>query len=216
MRGTEYTASSGSTVVLAEAALVDDVIDIVSINPFNIANVYTQTQVDSKVGTNGGMVLVNSTDFTGSSGVNISNVFSSTYRNYRIVINYLQSTSALLNFRFRDGSGDISTSNYTFKNASLSSVSSGVTWTNNFNGRSQNYASVSFSNANTAFVTIDVGNPNISGYKVLQVVDTDDFADTKIGSAGFQSNAVCTGFSLLPASGTITGTVRVYGYRNDV
>jgi hypothetical protein len=91
-----------------------------------------------------------------------------------------------------------------------------VTWTHNFNGRSQNYASISFSNANTALVSIDISSPYFSGYKVMHIVDEDDFADIKIGSAGFQSNALCTGFSLLPASGTITGTVRVYGYRNEL
>jgi Domain of unknown function (DUF4183) len=43
-----YTATSGSTIILNQAVVTNDVVEVISINPFNIANTYTQTQSDNK------------------------------------------------------------------------------------------------------------------------------------------------------------------------
>jgi hypothetical protein len=45
---TNYTATSGSTIILNQAVVTNDVVEIISINPFNVANTYTQTQSDNK------------------------------------------------------------------------------------------------------------------------------------------------------------------------
>lgn len=47
LRNTDYTATDGSTVVLSESAAIDDVIEIIALNVFNVANTYTTSQVDS-------------------------------------------------------------------------------------------------------------------------------------------------------------------------
>ena len=46
---TNYTATSGSTIVLNEAVLVNDVVEVISISPFNVANTYTTSQIDEKL-----------------------------------------------------------------------------------------------------------------------------------------------------------------------
>ena len=46
---TNYTASSGSTIVLNEAVLINDVVEVISISPFNVANTYTTSQIDEKL-----------------------------------------------------------------------------------------------------------------------------------------------------------------------
>jgi len=44
-----YTASSGSTIVLNDAVLINDVVEVLSYKTFNVANTYTTSEIDSKV-----------------------------------------------------------------------------------------------------------------------------------------------------------------------
>ena len=63
-----------------------------------------------------GLNLLHSSTFSEVSTKSIDSVFSSTYRNYKVII-YTQNSAnnTEFNFRFRDGSGDISSSNYNAK-----------------------------------------------------------------------------------------------------
>ena len=45
---TNYTATSGSTVVLVDPISVDDVVEVLSYKTFSIANAYTKTEIDQK------------------------------------------------------------------------------------------------------------------------------------------------------------------------
>ena len=45
----DFTATNGTTVVLGTAAVTGDVISIVAYGTFNIANHYTQTQVNTLI-----------------------------------------------------------------------------------------------------------------------------------------------------------------------
>ena len=47
VRGTDYTATNGSTVTLTSAGQSGDVIEILSPNTFSVADTYTQSQVDT-------------------------------------------------------------------------------------------------------------------------------------------------------------------------
>ena len=44
-----YTATSGSTIVLNEAVINNDVVEVVAVQSFNIANAYTKAEIDQKV-----------------------------------------------------------------------------------------------------------------------------------------------------------------------
>ena len=46
---TDFTGTSGTTIVLATGATVGDIVDIVSYGAFNLANTYTQVQIDRKI-----------------------------------------------------------------------------------------------------------------------------------------------------------------------
>ena len=213
MRGTEYTASSGSTIVLNEAAVVDDVIDVVSIVPFNIANVYTQTQVDSKVGTNGGLVLVNKTDFSASSAVNVNSCFSSTYDNYRIMFFATLSTGSNQTLRLRASGVDNSGATSYRSQQGTFGGSSAAAKRNDTSAFNLNYDS---GGSEPPYYSIDVFRPNSTdsvkiisgmGYKSNQA----DFT-----SGALTSSTQFDGFSIITSSGTMTGTVRIYGYRNEL
>jgi hypothetical protein len=45
---TNYTATSGSTIILNETVVTNDVVEVISISPFNVANTYTTSQIDEK------------------------------------------------------------------------------------------------------------------------------------------------------------------------
>jgi hypothetical protein len=153
--------------------------------------------------------------FSGASSVSLDGVFNSTYDNYRVIFNYTPSASAGTFFYFRNGSGNITTSNYFYKGSSLSSVSSGVTWTNDTFGRSATAAVIDFSNANRSSVILDISDAFSSSLnKVINIKNSDIYADAKSWNAAFQSNASTTGFNFTMGSGTMTGTISVYGYTN--
>jgi hypothetical protein len=212
MRGTEYTASSGSTVVLAEAALVDDVIDIVSINPFNVANVYTQTQVDSKVGANGGMVLINKTDFSAASTITVDNCFSSTYKTYKIIIDFNLSAAQDLYLRLRSNGTTATGSDYIFNwirgfSTTLQTGTSGA----------QNYWQIHYYSASgNGWAEIIMHNPfetSVTGYTSTWRSNQPALG-LLAGTHGLTNSY--NSFEFLPTGGTVTGTVKVYGLRNDV
>ena len=46
---TDFTGTSGTSVVLATGATVGDIVDIISYGAFNLANTYTQAQIDRKI-----------------------------------------------------------------------------------------------------------------------------------------------------------------------
>jgi len=54
---TDFTGSSGTTIVLATGATVGDIVDIVSYGAFNLANTYTQAQADARYAPAAGGVL---------------------------------------------------------------------------------------------------------------------------------------------------------------
>jgi hypothetical protein len=49
IRGTDYTASNGTSVVLAVAATLSDTLNVVAYGAFNVANTYTIAQVDALI-----------------------------------------------------------------------------------------------------------------------------------------------------------------------
>ena len=46
---TNYTATSGSAIVLSDPVLTNDVVEVLSYKTFNVANTYTTSEIDSKV-----------------------------------------------------------------------------------------------------------------------------------------------------------------------
>lgn len=47
--GDDYTATNGSTVTLASGAALNDVLNVVAFSTFDVANTYTQAEIDQKI-----------------------------------------------------------------------------------------------------------------------------------------------------------------------
>jgi len=158
----------------------------------------------------GGLVLVNKTDFSAASSVLINNCFTATYDWYKVEIFATGSTSIDINFRLRVGGVDATASNYSrqlvYGNgtsvAALSEVSQAY------------YANAVRANANGGSGFLEIFRPAIAAYTTFTTVGgRDDITQT---TQGIHTVATAyDGFSLTPNTGTISGTVRTFGYKNS-
>ena len=159
------------------------------------------------------LTLVRSQTFTTSSSVDLSDIFSTTYDNYLILGTYTPSAGADLNFRFRVSGADNSTSNYSHQNLIVDNTT--VTAGRAASGTSGTFGTGSAS-ARTSF-TSTMFNPFLTATKnyVNQVAVRSSSTIFTVGtSGGFDASTSFTGMTLLPSSGTITGTIRIYGIAN--
>jgi hypothetical protein len=158
-----------------------------------------------------GLTKISTTTFSASSAVNINNVFSSTYDNYRIVFHHSKSTSASSTIRLRVSGADETASNY------------GMTWIYlsgttiaqyQVNGTSFNLTGVSTSTQATVLDIItpfdNTFNTLIIGQTLTGIYATNPEVASNWGR--YNANTSYTGLSIIPSAGTISGTVSVYGY----
>ena len=158
----------------------------------------------------GGFVKIGTTQsFSSSSAVNVNDVFSATYKNYKVMLN-LTSSAAGINcqYRLRVAGADNTTSNYAtqYINATGTSVAAGR------------------ATGQTAGEIVDIKNVNANqeltffqpyATELTYLMSNGNWeAATPILQqrySGFNATTSFTGFSIIPTSGTITGTLTVYG-----
>lgn len=161
-----------------------------------------------------GMTLVATASATAASSLSVDNVFTSAYTNYRIVAN-TEVTSGVpsrLLFRFlraSDGAASTATNYFGFGATNIStngSVFQGGTGNSNMTiGIAERYRNT---------MTIDLLDPFNSVDTGIQAMWVG--SNTYMGfGGGYQGAESERGFRVLFDSGTFTGTVRVYGYRNS-
>jgi hypothetical protein len=164
-----------------------------------------------------GSTFITEVAFTTASAVNLNNVFTSAYQNYLVLLNISSvSTTALMTARMRVGGVDASSGAY-FR-AGIQTYSS----VNNVDAvRSQGGTSLilldSIGSVEAAG-TIEVFSPNQARPTVLThhfQGSTGGNYTMNIGSTNHAVSTAYDGMSIIPAAGTITGTVRVYGMRNN-
>jgi hypothetical protein len=172
------------------------------LTPASIAN----TSGTASIGTNGAV------SFSAVSTVSLNNVFSSTYDNYLIVLECNASGGSYVNFRLRVAGVDASGANYDwgFYNVTdggtpFALAGSGATSANILR------PSASFRNM-TSFT---ICNPAIARPTIASgTLHYNDGATKAVAGVMGNVHSVSTaydGFTLIN-SGTITGTVSVYGY----
>lgn len=171
---------------------------------------------DPSIPSDPGLAFITANTFTTSTAVNVNNCFTSTYANYRIVLN-LTATSAtdVSVSMYGRASGADTTTNYarcgythdftTFAGFALSNaviLSGGTTY------------------PDRTKLVMDVMDPQ-AAVRTLFFYQTSYVTNSGVGPVNthglMQQNSATQfdGFSLVPASGNISGTVRVYGYRNS-
>jgi len=155
-----------------------------------------------------GVVTVGST----VSSVVVATAFSSTYDNYKIVIENLGQSASGNDMRI-----------------SLNNITTNVWYGNGFSQTAGTGTLTGFHNTGTSYEKIGVGDPysfvvievfNPFATKAKFITSTysaggqSGYNGTTVGNTGTTTS--CTGFSISLSAGTMTGgTITVYGYRNS-
>jgi hypothetical protein len=159
-----------------------------------------------------GWSKITSTAFTTQSTVSFNNVFTSTYKNYRIVCNFTSSSAGSFYARLRASSSDNTASTYT-SGWQYSQVSAGTsTAVVNLAANTYWYLHDMVSTGSVGhLVTLDVADPQTSSRTVYALAST--WAGYRCAGGGyFDNSTVFDGITFYPSTGTITGTIAIYGY----
>ena len=169
------------------------------------------------VATQGGLVLLNTTTFSAQSTVSINNAFSSTYDNYKVLVN-LNSVSTTLNGQLRlrvSGTDDTSGFHYSSGISTIPTTTTISNW--NYQGTTTFIPfRANSSNGNGLGVSeINLFNPAKSIITIVTYNSLTNFGDTQFNIGGGQHfvNTAYDGFSLIASAGNMTGTIEVYGYK---
>jgi hypothetical protein len=163
----------------------------------------------------GSLVYVGGASFTGSSSQSLNNVFTSTYENYFIALNITsKSATSYTNFRLRVGGADNTTSNYqTISSyAQINAASAG-------DSKLANGTAYQLNDAADLMQTFFIMNPQTAQSTVLLGTQTvfkivSDFYSGRV-SGYFNATTSFDGITVFPTTGTMTGTIRVYGIANS-
>jgi hypothetical protein len=160
-----------------------------------------------------GLTLINVTSFTAQSTVSVSNIFDSTYTNYRIMLYGLSSNgNQSIRFRCRENTTD-KTSGY----------ESGIYTVAASTANGPLGAGTADFLLTTNLGTADVSVANFDLYRTAtKCAYTNLGWNSQAAAATFMGGQNInltnfTGFTIYPSNtGTITGTVRVYGYQETI
>jgi hypothetical protein len=158
------------------------------------------------------MVLLNTTSFSGVSSQALNSVFSSTYTNYRLVLQLTASSASDLTMRIRSGTTDDTGANYRdqYVYGSNTSVSgargTGVT----------SFAMIGFGAGSATFMIADITNPFIAAQTGMITTFSHRYTENSIEQLnrvyGHNQSTSYNGLNIIISAGTITGTASVYGY----
>lgn len=162
--------------------------------------------------TGAGLDLITTQSFSAVSSVSVNNCFSATYDNYRIMVDGQASGVNASLMRFRTSGTDNSGANYTYQT---------------IQGNGTQNASAARTTGATSFDLFYLGS-GARGAVCIEVISPFAALSTRVMSncgydvntpqyllafGGFTATTSFDGFTFYPASGTITGSLLVFGYR---
>jgi len=167
-------------------------------------------------GSVGGLVHINTTSFSAVASQSINDVFSASYKSYKIICNFVSSVNAVMTLRLRVSGTDASgATDYRYANQGYN-VSDGASPTNSAGTSSFRIVPVGstarssqelvffnpFETINTTFTGTGFG------------VDTSLSVETSFRLGGRHAqNVSYTGFSVIASTGNITGQISIFGIR---
>jgi hypothetical protein len=213
VRGSDYVATTGTTVTGLIALTASDVVMVESIIAYSVGDTYTQSTLDGKFSpiTTTGLVLLNTTTIGSAvSSVTINNAFSASYDNYKIIISGgAGSTSNDLGLRL-----GATTTGYYASGYFVGSYATGVVA--GFNSSNGSLINVGLVRTNAIMVDVEIQSPNLVKRTMFSFrAAAAEAASVTFNGGGFLDNATqYTDLTFIPGSGTLTGgTIKVYGYK---
>ena len=186
------------------------------------------SDLGSKLDAAGGLVMVTPTtiansggtatltdgavSFSGVSSVSLNGVFTSAYQNYVVVTSGIRSAAGAVLARLRSSGTDDSNTAYVTQYIQADSTTiAGARST-------QNYWEVFRWDDNVSAATITLFQPKDATRTVFTSESIYAFSDAYIRNfvGSFTNDTSFDGITFYVSSGTITGTIRVYGYRNGI
>jgi hypothetical protein len=162
----------------------------------------------------GDFVLLTTASFTTASAVSLpNNTFSSTYRNYRLIVNFTATSSNYFTMRLRSGGTDDTGNNYYSTYAYFYYGSNGISADDRAPGATSwsrmGYTETSGEHNGVfdIFQPQEAKQTNISGLYNRSTVGCSTSFGYKGDTTQFDS------LSLIPGAGTITGNYSIYGYK---
>ena len=174
------------------------------------------TSMNTALGTKkAGMVLLNTTSFSAVASQSINDVFSATYDSYIIYYNITSSSATgALTFRLRVSGADNSSNNYAYNEISKTSANSTVSgYGTNALVSSWDFG---YKYSGPTMSLMEIFNPFSA---VLTTAQHDSFETDGTGAGVVTRHHACstsvttsyTGFTVAIGSGTMTGSVSVFG-----
>jgi len=167
----------------------------------------------------GGLVHLHTESFSGQATINIDNVFTADYDQYQMV-GYLSSNTGTVgnvSIRMRSAGSTVSTNSYYFNGTELQSSSATSVSVARSNGLAGGFILGPINTMPASFNTT-LYAPFLSAITEYNSLSIDSYGtDMLFRAMGGRMNTSASydGVSLYVGSGTITGTIRVYGYAND-
>jgi hypothetical protein len=167
-------------------------------------------------GTVGGLVHINTTDFSAVASQSVNDVFSSTYDNYFVLWSLRNSVDgSAVNIRLRVSGTDASGTDYnhqrlTTNGTAVAAVrSTGQTSFATGFGHSTDYN-------NSSIIIFDPFNAKPSSYSSKHIYRGNSTGvEVYDWGGGHNLSNSYTGLTIFAASGNITGAISVYGYRKS-
>lgn len=233
VRGVDYTATNGTSITGLSALALNDVVEVFAYTAFTVANAYTKSETDSVAAAAAGLRMVVPTSvavgsgtgsansagyvtFSGASSVSLNGVFNSTYDNYKILI-VLDSQSASDSFRVRmrasgtDATGsDYGTVQY------YGTTGSGTMTVQQDASIAYSYVG-DFNSTGSTSCDFTIFKPFLAvrtKYNWHTTMDYNGATRIFTGSGIHKQSTSYDGITFYPASGNITGTIAVYGYKD--
>jgi hypothetical protein len=149
--------------------------------------------------------------FSGVSSVSLNGVFTSSYKNYQIVCAYVPSTTVNTSMRLRAAGSDNSTASSYVNQIIYASSTSVLAERTTLSYWGPNFASGS--NLVNAF-TGTIFQPQLAAATglLVQALSTSGNAYAWNSYATHNQTTAYDGFTIYPDTGTLTGTISVYGY----
>jgi hypothetical protein len=159
-----------------------------------------------------GMDMLSNTSFTAVASISLNNIFSTTYDNYTLIMTATSTATAATSMRMRVGGVDNSGAT-TYYNSNMSTHWNGGNGTESNNGAT-NWLIRRFHPTIISEKVINFYGPALIRPTQFEFTGIDAGSYSNNGSGYHTVAAAYDGITIFPASGTLTGNVRVYGIRN--
>ena len=207
-------AAKGDLIVGTGAATFDN-LPVGTNGQTLVADSTTSTGLKWAAASSGSIVLLNRTTFSAVSSQSINSVFSSTYTNYQVIINGYSSALADMKFNYRLSGTDATANSYRSALATYDDLG-----TYAFIGGTATYlklGKIVDSSTQRSVWNMIVAEPTANNRKGLSFTGWNGQTKIYWGGGDYigSDSSAYDGFTLSCSTGTMTGSVAVYGWKES-